>query len=276
MNKLNCDIVRDLIPSYLEDICSESSRKAVEEHMTECEECRNYVEALKRTELTAGEADLKELDYMKKVKRHYTRKNAVAAGMCEIFGVFFLGLCISSDLYNRLPLEMYYLMYPVLALGSSFLFSDYQAGPERSIKRIGAGILSAVGIIYSIGLGVILVRSVEYGHTPWGMALNKIGPYLDQRYVAVIVAEFLLFAWFVADAIKKEHAVGLGPAISLAGIFLAMISRSVLWRMAGLEGVRLFVIRVTVIVFAEFMGIVILELIARRLRSDKKCAADRK
>lgn len=274
MNKLNCDIVKDLIPSYLDDICSESSRKAVEEHMAECEECRSYLEAIKQTELTAGEADLKELDYMKKVRKHYTRKNAVAMGLCGIFGVLSLGLCISSDLYNKLPLGLYYLMYPVLTLGSSFLLSDYQVRPEKDIKRIGAGILSAAGIIYCIGLNVILVRSVEYEWTPWGIALNKLGPYMNRRYVAVIVAEFVLFAWFVADAIKKEHAMGVLPVISLTGSFLAMISRYILWTMAGPEGVRLFEIRVTVMLLAEFIGIVLLERIAQRLQDHKKGTAD--
>ena len=33
MNQLNCDIIKDLMPSYLDNLCSDSSRKAVEDHL---------------------------------------------------------------------------------------------------------------------------------------------------------------------------------------------------------------------------------------------------
>jgi hypothetical protein len=45
--KNNCDIVRDLLPLYLDDICNESSRKCVEEHIQGCEECRKLLQEIK-------------------------------------------------------------------------------------------------------------------------------------------------------------------------------------------------------------------------------------
>lgn len=38
--KINCGIVRDLLPLYVEGLAGEESRAAVEEHMEECGECR--------------------------------------------------------------------------------------------------------------------------------------------------------------------------------------------------------------------------------------------
>lgn len=43
--KNKCDIVQDLLPAYLENTCSDASRKYVEEHLAECEECRQLVQA---------------------------------------------------------------------------------------------------------------------------------------------------------------------------------------------------------------------------------------
>lgn len=37
--KLPCDIVQDLLPLYEEDLCSQATREAVEEHLRECETC---------------------------------------------------------------------------------------------------------------------------------------------------------------------------------------------------------------------------------------------
>lgn len=43
--KIDCDIIRDLLPLYTEGLASEKSRIAVEEHIKECEECRKiYLE----------------------------------------------------------------------------------------------------------------------------------------------------------------------------------------------------------------------------------------
>ena len=40
---MNCDIVRDLLPLYADGLCSEESRKAVEEHLKSCEACRKLL-----------------------------------------------------------------------------------------------------------------------------------------------------------------------------------------------------------------------------------------
>ena len=40
---MKCEIIRDLIPLYLDKVCSEDSRKLVEEHLAECSECRKYI-----------------------------------------------------------------------------------------------------------------------------------------------------------------------------------------------------------------------------------------
>lgn len=47
MSKMHCDIVKDLLPLYVEDVCSEKSKAEVEEHLKECEACNSYYEMLK-------------------------------------------------------------------------------------------------------------------------------------------------------------------------------------------------------------------------------------
>lgn len=269
MRKPDCDIVKDLIPSYVDDICSESSRKAVEEHMAECEECRRFVKILRQTEIISEETDLKELDYMEKVKRHYTRKNVVAAGLCVVFGAFFLGVCISVQLYNMFPEELYYILFPVLTLGISFLLSDYQKKPEMNWQRILPGVLSAIGFIHCLGLNMIVFRMGKWMVMPFGMDMIKTGPFLNRQYVTIIVVEFILFTWYVADSIRKEHAVGIWPAVNLAGSFLAMISRDVLYHMAAAEAVVAVEIRITVIILAELIGIVLLEWYGWKMKSNQ-------
>ena len=44
---MNCDIVKDLIPLYIDGCCSEESEKAVEEHIRDCGDCKKLLEDMK-------------------------------------------------------------------------------------------------------------------------------------------------------------------------------------------------------------------------------------
>lgn len=41
--KYPCNLICDLIPLYIDEVCSTESRKIVDEHLCECDECRNYL-----------------------------------------------------------------------------------------------------------------------------------------------------------------------------------------------------------------------------------------
>lgn len=45
-----CGIIRDLLPLYIDDVCNEESKLAVHDHLSECEKCRSYYEAMKSSE----------------------------------------------------------------------------------------------------------------------------------------------------------------------------------------------------------------------------------
>ena len=47
---MKCEIIRDLMPLYLDDVCSGETKQMVEEHLDECEECRKYIKQM-QTEL---------------------------------------------------------------------------------------------------------------------------------------------------------------------------------------------------------------------------------
>lgn len=47
MNKIPCNTIRDLLVLYEDNVCSEESRQIIEEHITECEECRELYEKTK-------------------------------------------------------------------------------------------------------------------------------------------------------------------------------------------------------------------------------------
>ncbi len=43
---MNCDIIKDLIPLYIDDCCSDESAKVVKEHIENCSECKEILDAM--------------------------------------------------------------------------------------------------------------------------------------------------------------------------------------------------------------------------------------
>ena len=51
MKQMDCDIIRDLLPLYADDACSEKSRALVNGHLLDCAECRAVLQRIKETEI---------------------------------------------------------------------------------------------------------------------------------------------------------------------------------------------------------------------------------
>lgn len=50
MADIICEVIRDLIPLYVDDVLSSDSKTLVEEHLETCEDCTDYYHALKEPE----------------------------------------------------------------------------------------------------------------------------------------------------------------------------------------------------------------------------------
>ena len=48
---MDCDVIRDLLPLYADEACSEKSRALVNEHLLECADCRDMLQRIKETEI---------------------------------------------------------------------------------------------------------------------------------------------------------------------------------------------------------------------------------
>ena len=73
----NCDIVKDLLPLYADDVCSEESIKAVEEHINGCPTCRLELEKLRQNVSISPQ---KDGEVLKRIKRRL-RIEKLAVGL---------------------------------------------------------------------------------------------------------------------------------------------------------------------------------------------------
>lgn len=81
----NCEIIKDLLPLYVEDLTSESSNQFIEEHLHSCAECVTYLENIKRDlptvedSFAAGDYDDQEM--VKRIKKRMMNQRFITAAI---------------------------------------------------------------------------------------------------------------------------------------------------------------------------------------------------
>ena len=66
MSKKNCDMIRDLLPLYADGVCSEESRKYVNEHLASCPECTDILQKMNQKVAVSAEHDISAVKKIKK------------------------------------------------------------------------------------------------------------------------------------------------------------------------------------------------------------------
>ena len=96
--KLSCEIVRDLLPLYAEELASEDSRAAVEAHLCECAGCRAELKVLKQPVPVPAEEP-----GMGRLKKEIVRRRWLAV-MCGMLAVLLVMSCVGCWLFNPIYL----------------------------------------------------------------------------------------------------------------------------------------------------------------------------
>lgn len=229
VNKLNCDIVRDLVPSYLENICSKSSEEAVEAHLAECADCCRHVQNLRQTAIEGTQANLKEIDHMKKIHRYYDKKVLVhLIGISlAVFTVFW---CVNGSRWD-MKSSVYEIAFPVITILLLVLLKDGNEYREkRVLRRILAG-LALFGCVAIAGLTGILFGILKTQKAPFGLEMVKIGPVLSHQIAAVVILEAVVLVWSLWDSMQKDCRLGFTSVAALAVMAYGMVFNDFLYRM---------------------------------------------
>lgn len=73
--KNECDLVKDLLFSYNDNILSNTSKELVEEHLKKCDECKKILEEIKQD--SNDKKQIKEIDFLKSIKKNINKKNII-------------------------------------------------------------------------------------------------------------------------------------------------------------------------------------------------------
>lgn len=105
----NCEIIRDLLPLYCDDICSNASKTAVEEHTADCVECFEKLNKMKKESVritTDPNEEKTNKKVIKKVKRTIIIKRIIAVFVAIAITIA-TGLFTATKIFESKPVEYF-------------------------------------------------------------------------------------------------------------------------------------------------------------------------
>lgn len=122
--KIDCAVVKDLLPNYAEHLTSNETNAIIEQHFQTCPDCRNFCNELLRelpVEPMPESRNIKK--YMKKTKQMYILKGMIATiGLLGILVSFIVDLAVNRRLTWSLIVDLsviYCYAVGITALSSS-------------------------------------------------------------------------------------------------------------------------------------------------------------
>ena len=72
--KISCEIIKDLLPLYLDSVCSNDSKAVIDEHLVACENCKAELQAMQNSfSLKSVGENLNEAEAVKNLSKKWKR-----------------------------------------------------------------------------------------------------------------------------------------------------------------------------------------------------------
>jgi len=85
-SKLKCEVVKDLLPIYLDGIASEVTNREVKDHLEECPDCTASYEVMNTPDRIAKSTARTKIKFLKRIKR----KHLITTNVCVLCAVVIL------------------------------------------------------------------------------------------------------------------------------------------------------------------------------------------
>lgn len=153
----DCELIQDLLPLYQDNVCSDVSRKIVEEHLAECDACSNVAEKLKNT--TVDDSLVREKNGVLREHAKQERRKSVTVGVC-MAGILMIPVivCLICNLAIGHGLDWFFIVLASLLVTASLTVIPMVIQDNRGLWTLGSFVLS---------LTLLLLVTSIYSHGKW-------------------------------------------------------------------------------------------------------------
>ena len=187
MNK-ECEVIRDLLPLYADDVCSETSRRLIEEHLQECPDCAAMLEKLRASEIETNLREEKEQVIGEQAKRFRRRSATVGSAVSGLFMIPVV-VCLIVNLASGSPLGWFFIVLAGLAVAASLIIVPLMMPENKLFWTFCA---------FTMSLLLLLAVCCFYTHGNWFFTAAS----------AVLFGLSVLFLPFVVRAKPVREMIG--------------------------------------------------------------------
>lgn len=168
MKKMNCDIIKDVLPLYLDDVVSNATKEMIEEHLCSCVSCRKEAQALKEDIIlpSTKNIQLSEARVFKNLKSKFRKKNAIKTVISVVITIL-----IMIGLYSYATLSKTCIPYDNAAIhideANGKLYATYQGDNLGGTVSLDPSVITVDG---STKNAVVFY----YYETPWSKYIQSM------------------------------------------------------------------------------------------------------
>lgn len=155
--KYSCEMIKDLLPLYCDNVCSDSSKQIVEEHLSECSSCKT---TLKKMEDNTYDNRLQKETkhvverYTNKVKR---KSLSIGLGIGSILLIPIL-VCLIVNLATGHALDWFFIVFTSLMLFASITVVPLVVEKRKALWTLGS---------FTTSLMLLLLSCCLYSNSNW-------------------------------------------------------------------------------------------------------------
>jgi len=225
MNK-ECEIVRDILPLYLDSVCSPSSREIIDEHLKTCPDCAAYLEDIRASEAESALKSEKSLVIRDQARRFKRRSAATGSVISALFMIPIL-ICLIVNLTSERTLDWFYIVVAAMLVVASLTVVPIMVPENKLFWTLCAFcgslvILLAVCALYTRGDWFFVAASASiFGlaviFLPFAIKAKPLRPWVEGRNKALLVlaVDFILFGNMMNVISLHQKGMGFTMLISL-------------------------------------------------------------
>lgn len=226
MEKMNCDIIRDLIPSYVDEVCSEATQKCVEEHLAGCDSCRQTVSFYRNHMLSGNKLERKSLDGLKKIKELLRLQRLVCYAILASLILLGIWIFVANRYFSLFFAQTFLFIVCTFAVLLSGIGCGGKTPPGKREYLFGG--ISLFLDIYFVPFFLYMAGHLKPDTTViFGMEPMRLGPFWERQLMAAFAVQLIFFVYNLFCIIRQDKNCSWLLFLNMTGIFL--ILRYDLW-----------------------------------------------
>lgn len=230
--KTDCNIIRDLLPLYADDVCSKESRALVDEHLQECPDCLEELVNLRKSEIEDRLGAERE-DVIQKQKKQMGRRSAAIGSVLAWIFLIPVVICLFINRLQGGGMGWFLITLASVAVAASVTVVPLMV-PENKLFWTFCAFTATVVMLFAViclctggDWFFVVTAATLFGLSvfflPFVIKAKPIRPFVPERKAVTVIAVDLGLFGLMMEAIDiRNNGLGLTRLLLLAALLCGL------------------------------------------------------